>query len=132
MRITIDTNVLISAFITTQGIASRILLRSLEEYEVCLSPYILREFKEKLVNKLRYPPSLVDAFLRFLESRARIVLEGASASDPHFSDPKDFPILHLLEVSGAHYFVTGDKKLLELKRYKQTLILSLREALELL
>ena len=50
----------------------------------------------------------------------------------HFEDLKDIPILYLLEVSGAHYFVTGDKKLLELKKFKQTLILSLREALELL
>jgi len=132
MRITLDTNVLISAFITTQGIASRVLLRGIEEHEVCLSHYILREFKEKLIGKLRYPPFLVEAFLRFLMSRTRVVLDDASVVSSRFSDPKDIPILHLLEVSGAHYFVTGDKKLLELKKYGKTLILSLREALELL
>lgn len=132
MRITFDSNVLISAFITTQGIASRVLLRAIAEHEVCLSHYILREFKEKLIGKLQHPPFLVEMFLRFLEARTRVVLEDTSLAAAHFSDPKDIPILHLLEVSGAHYFVTGDKKLLELKKHKQTLILSLREALELL
>ena len=132
MRITLDTNILISAFITTEGIAFRVLLRSLEEHEVCLSEYILREFKEKLTRKLRYPSGLVDIFLQFLASRARILSKNASVAAPCFSDPKDIPILHLLEVAGVHYFITGDKKLLELKKHKQCLFLSLREALELL
>ncbi len=132
MRIIFDTNVLISAFITTQGMASRVLLRSLEEHEVCLSEYILNEFRERLANKFRYPPGLIDLFLRFLSVRAQILQEETSPSDVHFSDPKDIPILKLLETGDAHYFVTGDKQLLDLKKHKQTLILSLREALELL
>jgi predicted nucleic acid-binding protein len=132
MRITLDTNVLISAFITTEGIASRVLLRGLEEHEVCLSEYILFEFREKLTGKLRYPPGLVDMFSRFLVSRAQILSESVLAGEPNFSDLKDVPILRLIESAGVHYFVTGDKKLLALKKHRQTLILSLREALELL
>jgi len=132
MRIIFDTNVLIAAFITTQGIASRVLLRSLEEHEVCLSEYIFSEFRKRLTNKFRFPSGLIDLFVRFLSTRARILSEGAPTSTAHFFDPKDIPILKLLEVGGAHYFVTGDKKLLNLKKYKHTLILSLREALELL
>lgn len=131
MKIAFDTNILISAFITTEGIASRILLRALEDHEVCVCHYIFHEFKEKLVRKLRYPPSLVDVFLQFLESRTRIFPESAGVA-PSFSDPKDIPILQFLEYAAPNYFVTGDKKLLELKKYKRTVILSLREALELL
>ena len=132
MRITLDTNILISAFITTEGIASRVLVRSLEEHETCFSDYILREFREKLIHKLQYPPGLVDIFLKFLASRSQLFSARTAAVAPNFSDSKDIPILQMLEVAGVHYFVTGDKKLLELKRHKQTLILSLREALELL
>lgn len=131
MRIVLDTNILISAFITTHGVASRVLVRGLEAHEVCLSRYILNEFKERLTNKFGYPAGLVELFLRFLELRAMILSDHEAGAMLRFSDPKDIPILHLLEVSGAHYLVTGDKKLLELKKHKQTLILSLREALEL-
>jgi putative PIN family toxin of toxin-antitoxin system len=132
MRVTFDANVLISAFITTEGIASRVLLRSVEQHEVCLSDYILREFRENLILKLQYPSGLVDIFLKFLVSRSQLFSPRVAAVAPDFSDPKDIPILQLLEVAGVHYFVTGDKKILALKKHKQTLILSLREALELL
>jgi putative PIN family toxin of toxin-antitoxin system len=132
MRVTLDTNVLISAFITTEGIASRVLLRSLEQHQTCFSDYILREFREKLIRKLQYPSGLVDIFLKFLASRAQLFSVRSTTAAPDFSDSKDIPILQLLEVAEVHYFVTGDKKLLGLKKHKQTLILSLREALELL
>ena len=98
MRIVFDSNALISAFITTEGIASRVLLRSLEGHEVLLSGYILREFKEKLIRKLKYPDPLVETFVRFLELRAKILTdEAAPARGAGFSDPKDIPILHFLE-----------------------------------
>lgn len=132
MRIVFDTNVLISAFITTQGIAARLLRRGMEDHEVVLSGYILNEFKGRLTQKLRYPHALADQFVRFLEIRAVLRDIPQKTGGIDFPDLKDIPILHFLEATGAHYFVTGDKRLLALKKHKHTLILSLREALELL
>jgi predicted nucleic acid-binding protein len=85
-----------------------------------------------LSGKLKVPAAEVAYFMNYARTRMAVVDLPDNSPPIHFEDPKDIPILHLLEVSGAHYFVTGDKKLLALKKHKQTLILSLREALELL
>ena len=50
----------------------------------------------------------------------------------YFIDADSSLLKKNLPLNNSWYFVTGDKKLLELKKYKQTVVLSLREALELL
>ena len=95
-----------------------------------LSPYILEEFRNKLVNKLAFSEEQVREAAHFLERRS--VILDAPLKNILFPDKKDIPILALLEASGAHYFVTGDKKLLELKKWKTTFFLTVREALEIL
>ena len=131
MKVVFDTNILLSAFLTRAGVAQQLFVRAVAAHQVILSEYILQEACEKLSGKLKVPESLVAVFIRYLRSRA-VVVDLKVKSSVDFSDKKDVPILHLMEITGAHYFVTGDKKLLELKKHKQTLILSLREALELL
>lgn len=74
----------------------------------------------------------MEFFTRYLRTHMTVIDLPEKIEKIDFEDPKDVPILHLLEAAGVHYFVTGDKKLLGLKKHKQTLILSLREALELL
>ncbi len=132
MKVVFDTNVLLSAFLTRSGIAQQLFVRSLGAHQVLLSEYILEETSAKLTGKLAIPASLVNGFIRYLRARTTVIDLGPQPSSVEFSDKKDVPILHLLEVSGAHYFVTGDKKLLDLKKHDKTLVLSLREALELL
>ena len=60
------------------------------------------------------------------------VIHVPKPSGIKFSDPKDIPLLALVQASKAHYFVTGDKKLLELKKHGSTLFLTPREAMEIL
>ena len=130
MKIVFDTNVLISAFLTTAGPSQYILATALAEQIVILSPYILEEFTNKLVSKLAFSGEQAREMAGFLEKRAVII--DAPLTNTSFSDKKDIPLLALLETSGAHYFVTGDKKLLELKKWKTTFFLTAREALEIL
>ncbi|HNX68423.1 MAG TPA: putative toxin-antitoxin system toxin component, PIN family [Candidatus Omnitrophota bacterium] len=132
MRVVFDANVLLSAFLTRDGIAQQLFVRVLADHETLVSEYILREAVEKLSGKLKIPEREVEVFARYIRARMTVIDPSEKAGPIDFEDPKDIPILRLLEAGGVHYFVTGDKKLLGLKKHKQTLILSLREAFELL
>ena len=74
---------------------------------------------------------LVESTMLFLRNRAAVLNVPVNPAI-HFPDKKDIPILSLLEASSPHYLVTGDKRLLELKKFRQTLILTAREALGIL
>ena len=132
MRIVLDTNVLLSVFLTRGGVAEQLFAKVVAAHAALISEYILQEAARKLSQKLKVPDREVEAFIGYVRSRMTVIDLSGKKMAIDFEDLKDIPILNLLEVAGAHYFVTGDKALLELKKHKQTLILSLREALELL
>lgn len=132
MKVVFDTNILLSAFLTKGGAAQQLFARVVETHTILTSEYILQEAVEKLSGKLKIPEREIGSFMRYVRARMTVIDPSESGGPVDFEDPKDIPILQLFEVAGIHYFITGDKKLLELKKHKQTLILSLREALELL
>ena len=132
MRVVADTNVLLSLFLTEGGTAQQFFTKAISGHALITSEHILGEAVRKLSGKLQVPEREVGAFTHYLRSRMTVVELPRDPGSIKFEDPDDIPVLQLLEVAGAHYFVTGDKALLELKKYKQTLILSLREAFELL
>ena len=131
MKVVFDTNVLISGFLTVTGSSQYILRRALRSHQVILSDYVLKEFEEKLTRKLGMPGHLVKEAILFLRRRA-VILDVLERAQVKFGDQKDIPILNLIHTSKAHYFVTGDKKLLDLKRLGPTVFLSPREAMEML
>ncbi|MFH1800864.1 MAG: putative toxin-antitoxin system toxin component, PIN family [Candidatus Omnitrophota bacterium] len=132
MRVVFDTNILLSAFLTKDGVAQQLFARVIAGHEILASEYILKEAVEKLSGKLKVPERETGSFMRYVRTRMTVIDLSGKTRRVDFEDLKDVPILHLLEFAGVHYFVTGDKKLLALKKHRQTLILSLREALELL
>ena len=130
MKIVLDTNVLISAFLSTAGASQHIFSSVLKWHTLILSDYILKEFEVKLSGKLGFPRESVREAAAFLARQAALL--DPPLKSISFQDKKDVPILALLEASGAHYFVTGDKKLLDLKKWKTTFFLTVREAIEIL
>lgn len=131
MKIVFDTNILISAFLTTAGPSQHVFSAALKRHTVILSEYILKEFSEKLVNKLEIPRRQVLQAADFLRKKT-IILNVPETAKATFSDKKDIPLLSLLEAAKPHYFVTGDKKLLALKKHGPTLFLTPRETMEII
>ena len=131
MTVVFDTNVLISGFLTATGLPQHILTRAFKRHRVILSEYVIREFEEKLDRKLKIPRPLIRQAADFLRKRA-VVMDVPKESKIEFSDQKDVPVLSLVETSRANYFVTGDQKLLAIKKLGSTLFLSPREAMEVL
>jgi putative PIN family toxin of toxin-antitoxin system len=130
MRVVLDTNVLISALAVSAGVTSQLFLKVVTSHELILSEHILGKFLRNMPVKMKVPVKLVEEAVLYLRRRAKTVDIG-KAKPVEFSDPDDVPILQLLESAEAHYLITGDKKLLALKKHKTTLILSVREALEI-
>ena len=131
MNVIFDTNVFISGFLTSTGSSQHILSRAFKSHRVIVSDYLLEEFSSKLTNKFGIPQLLVEQSIAFIKKRS-ITLKFSDVSTVSFSDAKDIPILNLVQASKANYFITGDKKLLALKKLGPTLFLNPREAMEVL
>ncbi len=131
MRIVFDTNVILSGFLTVTGISEYIFALGIKRHEVILSDYIVSEIKKKLASKLKFPPAKTLLLVDFLYKHCA-VLKVKTNPAIHFKDKKDIPILSLLEAARPDCLITGDKALLSLKKFGTTLILSPREALEIL
>ncbi|NOX20042.1 MAG: putative toxin-antitoxin system toxin component, PIN family [Nitrospirae bacterium] len=120
MRIVVDTNVLISAFIAT-GTCKDILEYAVETHEVIISPYILKELKEKLIEKLVFSTKDYRDIRDILQQHLTVVTEKKSLQS--FPDKDDIPILNLCLTVKADILVTGDKELLKLRLIGNTKII---------
>ena len=131
MKITLDTNVLISALIINGK--SRTLLFEImrRKHELILSKEILEEFAEVSRDlKIRRYVNEEDAaaYLRDLASLARIVQIKSKFSVVK-DDPDDDVILRTAHDGNAGYLVTGDKHLAKLKKFRRTGIVTVDEML---
>lgn len=131
MKVVLDTNVLISAFLSSAGTAQYVLRAAIRKHECIFSEYILEEMRRKLALKLHFTENQITPMLSFLRKHSR-VMEIKVNSQIHFKDKKDIPILSLLEAVRPQYFITGDIALQALKKFEMTLILNPREAMEIL
>ena len=132
MKVILDTNIVISAFLKNGGTADMLYqLILIEKHTLILSDTILEEFEEKILRKFNIPKNIVNQALETLKKDAVITNPG-KATQINFQDKKDIPILVLIDQARPHYFITGDKKLLALKKQNITTFLSIREAIQAL
>ncbi|RME76480.1 MAG: putative toxin-antitoxin system toxin component, PIN family [Chloroflexi bacterium] len=122
MRVVLDTNVLIAAFIT-QGVCSDLLEHCLRHHTLIVSEFILAEFRRHLVRKFKYSPGEVNEALELLMLKVKMAVP-AELENPVCRDPDDDFILGTALAGSAACIVTGDKDLLSLKKYKEIDIIS--------
>jgi len=116
MRLVLDTNVLIAAFIT-RGVCHELLEYCALYHEVVLSPFILAELEEKLVRKFGYSTREADDVARLLKSRFTVVTPTKLES-PVCRDTDDDSILATALAGHCECVVTGDQDLLALQDVK--------------
>lgn len=114
MKVVLDTNVLIAAFIT-RGVCSDLLDHCIRRHELITSEFILDEFRKHLIGKFHYSTAETDEALELLRSKMSVVIPTA-LEQPICRDPDDDAILGTAVTGGAACIVTGDKDLLILKR----------------
>ena len=138
MRIVLDTNVLVSAFISKLRHSARILdlVSMFEEIQLVLSESILDEFEDVLSRdevKERFGYS--DRDIEFLAQSAReisTIVEARSGFKIVKQDPKDDVVLNTAYDGKADYIVSGDHHLQNLKNLRGIKIVNPRQMMKII
>lgn len=121
MILVFDTNVLISAFLTS-GPSRDVFEYAARKHQIIASSYILGELKEKWLGKLGFPLADYRLVEKVILSSV-VVKEERKGHVGAFSDKDDLPILDLCVTAKADFLVTRDKKILELGAVKYTKVI---------
>lgn len=138
MKVVLDTNLLISAFITPNGEPAQVVkLLQAEDFYLLLSADVFREL-ERVIHypKLRilyqYTDEQVEAFLKGI-GRIAIWVGQTEPLSVVQDDESDNRFIELAVAGNARYIITGDKKhLLKVRRYQSIEIVSATEFLALI
>jgi len=125
MRVVLDTNVIIASF-ASRGLCHSIFEICLDRTEIIISSFLMKELKTNLSKKLHLPQQLITDIIEFLSKNA-ISIEIDTYPKDICRDTDDAKVLALACKSNAAYLITGDKELLDLKKYKDTKIISPRQ-----
>jgi uncharacterized protein len=130
--VVLDSNLLVSAFLNPEEMASAALQLALEHFDVAASSATLAELADVLKrDKFDRYASKADRIAR-LEAYAQTVLVfEVQLEVTDCKDPKDNKFLALCTSADAKVLVTGDKKdLLVMHPYQNTAVLGLRAFVE--
>ncbi|MCD6284271.1 putative toxin-antitoxin system toxin component, PIN family [bacterium] len=128
IRVVLDTNVFISALFW-KGAPYQIFRKILEGAVLnFVSPQILKELKERLLYKFKLPPEKVKEYLETIVFNSKITYPKKKLNIVK-KDPSDSKIIECALEAKASFIISGDKHLLEIKRYKGIKIVTPREFL---
>ncbi len=129
MRVVLDANVLISGVISPRGNPARVLgLWKQERFDLIVSNPILEEVERvihypRIQERYELPEKQVEHFLGSIAEESILVNPSEEVSVIE-RDATDNRYLECAVAGGASYIVTGDQHLLELEKYKRSVILN--------
>ncbi len=128
IKVVLDNNVFISALFW-KGAPYQIFRKILEGAILnSVSPQILKELKERLLEKFKLPPEKVKEFLEIIIFNSQIVYPKKKVNIVK-KDPSDNKIIECALEVKASFVISGDRHLLEIKEYKRIKIISPKEFL---
>jgi uncharacterized protein len=129
IRVVLDTNVIVSAHLNTEGYERHVLdLVLAGKLQLVASQPILLEYEGVLRRpKFTIAAKLVARSMRRIRSVARIVQPSRELSISR--DPADNRFLECAEAARAEYLVTGNKRHFP-RNWRQTLVVNARELIE--
>jgi len=138
MRIVLDSNVLVSAFISKPGHSAKIidLISIFEENQLILSEPILNEFKdvlsrEEVKTRFHYSTHDIEIFAKSIRDTSTAV-KIKSNFKVIKEDPKDDVVLNTAYDGKAEYIVSGDHHLQNLKRFKGIKIVNPKQMMKII
>ena len=130
MRVFLDTNVLISAFIT-RGLCTDIFRIILAEHHLVLSEYVLSEFEDVMRRKIDLPIEHVQSILEYL--RTFEIIKDHTPSEPfEIRDKNDISVLAAAINGKCDILISGDKDLLEINEKYKIKIVDPRKFLQII
>ena len=132
LKITADTNILVSAAIAKGNEFEILRFAELGKIELILSMNILKEFKEVISRpKFGFSEEQISRIFKQILGICAIVAPSKSISMLK-EDPADNRILECAETGKVDYIVSGDAHLLNLKNYNGIKIVRARDILTIL
>ncbi len=122
MRILLDTNVLIAAFIA-RGTCSEVLEHCARNHTLVSSKPLFQELDEKLAGKFGFTRKETREVAALLRGKTEMV-EPVTLDQPVCRDPDDDVVLATALAGACDCIITGDKDLLVLERFRQIPILA--------
>lgn len=116
MRIFLDSNVLVAAFLT-RGLCAELVALVLEEHELIIADQVLEEVRRILTERMRSLPADVEKLLAMLRERAGEATPPEPRETPaveiEVRDRADAALARAAIAGGADVLVSGDRDLLE-------------------
>lgn len=129
MRVVVDTNVFVSAFLSPRGAPAQIFQRLEQDaFELVISEAILDEYKAALqYDRTKKVHKLTDEQIaRVIEDLRSLAILVAALVTPIVvaSDPYDDKLFACALAGGAEIIVSGDLKVQAVKRYQDIQVLA--------
>lgn len=127
-----DTNILLSALLSTNGNPFRCLaLAKIGQIESVTCQEVLDEFAEKLLVKFKFSEEMTQGAVEEVRRFSRVVeISGTLRTVPDDSD--DDMVVECAVIGNATHIVTGDKHLLALTSHQSIVIVKAAEFITLL
>jgi putative PIN family toxin of toxin-antitoxin system len=117
-KITVDTNILISFFVYPGGIVREIIgLAINKKITICISEGIIEEYSRVLRLKFGWTQDDINANIALLKRITELVEPNQTIKAVN-ADPTDDKIIECAVAVGADAIVSGERHLLDLKKYK--------------
>ena len=129
MRVYLDTNVIVSAFIA-RGLSSEVFKIILAEHQLVLSTTVLEELQKVLSDKIKLPSSQIKEIIEFLNN-FEVISNFDINKSVRLRDSDDIPILSAALFGKTDILITGDKDLLIVNEKYGLKIITPREFLKL-
>lgn len=109
MRVMLDTNILISAFIFKSKKMNELIYKLSKEHKIVICSYTIEELKELINEKFKVSYKELDEFLKNFPFD--LVYSPMNVENKLFQirDKDDYIILHTAIVENVDIFITGDK-----------------------
>ena len=124
MRLVLDANVLVAAFVA-RGVCAELLEYCVREHQTVTSKAVLEEVRRNLVAKVKVTALQADQTVKLLRTRFEVV-EPAALDAEVCRDPDDDVVLGTAIAGRCETIVTGDRDLLDLVTYRDIAIVSPR------
>ncbi|MGD9678694.1 MAG: putative toxin-antitoxin system toxin component, PIN family [Vulcanibacillus sp.] len=109
MRIMLDTNVLISAFIFKSKVMNKVIETILLEHRLVLSSFVVDELKRVVSKRFQDKLVALDEFLTVLPYELVYTPEVMDENLFDIRDKMDYPVLYTAIIEDVDILITGDK-----------------------
>ena len=138
MRVVLDTNVIISAFLWDGPPTDILVALQTGIFEAFSSSDVLTEELDRILRKPKFRHRLsetgytADSIVRIFGSLADIVCLVDFLEPPPVRDPDDIAVLSTAYSARADFIITGDDDLLSLKKFSSIRIITPRRMIDIL